>query len=272
MVNIILGSSHFARCLAVLAIFACGFVSAYAQDKKPEATTAATAEKSRPKSDWVKICDKMQVKKKGKDEKDAVQDLEYCLTQQEALSANGSILYAIGLREIKGNPQKVLMITVAYPGPIGIAAAPGMGVTIDGHKDVHRLTYAHCNPSSCTAETQIKDATIAQMKAAKSFKFTAFAANGQPFGKSISLKGFTATLEGQPLDVKTYTAAKRKMLDGIAKRQKEAIESDPKMKQAVEALAEARKNLVGVVEEKKKAVQGTPSEGGRAVKPDPKKK
>ncbi len=285
MIEIDWGSMRFRLGVVVLAAFVFGVTPSFAQDKKPAATKAkpaakkaatknpAATAKNAPKSDWVKICDKMNIKKKDKEGKESVQQLDYCITQQEALAANGTVLYAIGLREVKGDPKKIMMITIAHPQRLGIAVAPGMGMTVDGHKDVHKLRFAHCNPASCTAEYAIKDETIAKMKGAKGFRFTAFAANGQPFGKQISLNGFTSTLEGKPLDVKAYTAAKKQMLEGIVARQKAAIDSDPKMKKAVEALAAARKNLAGVVQEKQKAVQAQqPAAGAPGAKPAPKKK
>ncbi|MBT9288065.1 invasion associated locus B family protein [Prosthecodimorpha staleyi] len=132
---------------------------------------------------WVKLCSKDG------------QNRDVCLIAQELRTDEGQVVGSVAVREIAGDPKKILLIAVP---PLNLIQ-PGLRVGIDKGK-LEEGKYTICFPNACYAEMAVTDAFIATMK--KSTVLVVRTLNMQekqqpyPFG----LAGFKDAYEGPGLD------------------------------------------------------------------------
>ncbi len=84
----------------------------------------------------------------------------------------------------------------------------GSGFKLQIDKDKKPLVFpvSVCHRVGCMAITEVKPDLLKRLKSAKRL-LLAGNSGGQPLMIPISMKGFKETLEGKPIDVKTYKAA-----------------------------------------------------------------
>ena len=159
--------------LAVATVLASG--SAYAQqDAAGGVRTTA----------WIKQCGE-----------DPAQNKNVCTTRSTLVTNQGQFLANAVVFEVQGEARKRLAIAV----PPGMQIQPGLAVQIDDGQQ-REAKYTICFPNACFAELVVDDGIINQMKAGAQLRITTLNQGGQPVGFPISLVGFTASYDGEPLD------------------------------------------------------------------------
>jgi invasion protein IalB len=189
-----------------------------------ECSGRAMAENAKPaaaNSSWVKLCEKS-----GSNSVKTV-----CSTFHETLDAStGNLVAAVSIRETEGAVKPVLQIKV----PSGMILAAGARVAVMSaaqaellkkggaldNKDVKQidLKYTTCSDTSCTAEVEVPQETLAAMKSGGGLLVRTVYASGQPFAFPFTLAGFTTALTGKPVDNQQYQKARDQLLSGIRKR------------------------------------------------------
>lgn len=153
---------------------------------------------------WFKACQKQG-------------DNDTCITQNILLAGNGQLITAVNLLDITGKtPQKVLQVTV----PVGRLIAPGIGMSIDGGQ-TRKLDYSICFADRCIAETQLTDVMIASFKKGGKVTFTSINFQRQRNPVEVSLSGFTAAIDGDPIDQSAIQDRQAELAEQIKKRKED---------------------------------------------------
>ncbi|MGD9783750.1 MAG: invasion associated locus B family protein [Hyphomicrobiaceae bacterium] len=229
----------------VLAAFGIG-APALAQ-KKDEAAkpAAAAADDAAKQSAWVKLCEKAAFPKKGEDGKIALDkdgkplkdEKQICLTHHERLDGNtGMVLVSAAIREVEGQDKKSLMIMV----PLGMAIPAGVRAAVystdqwdkasknekidEASLKPVELKFSLCHPAGCTAEAEADAALVDSMKKGGGIMILALNAGAQPIGFPVPLNGFTAAIEGAPVDNEAYNKARAELMQKIRARQQQLAE------------------------------------------------
>ena len=231
--------AYFAACFGALAALAVltPVAPAVAQEKK---AAAPAKDDGKKKSQWVKLCDKIQINaraEKGKEkEAPAPQQKELCSTMFEAIESNsGQIIVSVGLQQMEGAPKEVLAVMV----PLGVVIPSGVKLAVynaDQWKKAAAnetvelkelkttdLRFAHCLPVGCTAETEATKEIVDSLKKGAGLAVLALWANGNQFTVPVPLTGFDAALNGKPVDNKEYQANRKKLMQAIRQRQIDAM-------------------------------------------------
>lgn len=244
-----------------LGVVALSAATAGAQDKK-NAPAAKPAEKAAPaaaapaagaapagkQSAWVKLCEKVPLVKKDKDNKDVREEKSICLTHHERLDGNtGQVIVSAAIREVEGQDKKSLMIMV----PLGMAVPFGVRAAVYTKEQWEKvsknenidekalkpieLKYSLCHGAGCTAEVDATPEIINSMKAGGGIGVIALHASGNRAAFPVPLDGFNEALAGAPVDNKAYGEARGQLMKQIAARQKELWEQAKKEADAKQA-------------------------------------
>ncbi len=197
-----------------------GLAVAFLAGMASYAPHAMAQEASAPDTPWVKICNTDPKTKK-----------QICLITQELRTKNGQFLSSVAIREIGNEARKTLLVAV----PSGMLIQPGLKIQVDGNKP-QNAKFSICFPNACYAELPINDAVISGMKKGAELQVTALNQQAKPVPFKLTLNGFTAVYEGEPIDaaqlqrkneelqkelVKRAEAARKKLID----EQKKASEA-----------------------------------------------
>jgi invasion protein IalB len=202
---------------AALAQDAAAPAAAPAQPDAPAA--AAPAAGGTPDNPWVKLCGEDKNAKK-----------EICFVQRELRTESGQFLASAGVREVKGEARRILLLQT----PVGMLIQPGMRVQIDAGKQ-DAAKYTICFPNACFAELPITDQFVASLKKGNDLVLTTLNQQAKAVSFKLSLKGFTAAYDGPAID----TAA--------LQRQQEQLQAElqRKAKEAQQKLIDAQKAAEG---------------------------
>jgi invasion protein IalB len=214
-----------------------------AAKKAPEKAPAAAAKGApeAPQSAWVKLCEAGQTVSKDKDGKEVKQDLKICMTMHERLDGNsGMTVVSAAVRKVEGQDKLFFMIMV----PTEVVLKPGMRATfippdlwdkaVKGEQvdekrlKEYRLDYTICHPGGCNAEIDASPELMASLKSSGGFMVTFLHIAGQRAIIPVALGGFDAAMNGNPVDNKAYTDARRQLMTQIAQRQREIFEEQKK--------------------------------------------
>lgn len=214
-----------------------------APKKAPEKAPAAAAKGAAevPQTAWVKLCEAGQTVTKDKDGKEVKQDLKICMTMHERLDGNsGMTVVSAAVRKVEGQDKLYFMIMV----PTEVVLKPGMRATfippdlwdkaVKGEQvdekrlKEYRLDYTICHPGGCNAEIDASPELMASLKSSGGFMVTFLHIAGQRAIIPVALGGFDAAMNGQPVDNKAYTDARRQLMTQIAQRQREIFEEQKK--------------------------------------------
>lgn len=233
----------------LVAAVALGAGSALAQQKKADPKAAAAATAAASQSAWVKLCEKAPVLVKGKDGKEERAEKSICLTHHERLDGNtGMVLVSAAIRNVEGQDKQHLMVMV----PLGMAIQPGLRAKIyektmwdaaqknekvdDSKLEAVKLHFSLCHPAGCTAEIDMTPDLLNKMKTGAGMMVFSINANGQVIAFPVPLTGFSAALNGAPIDNVKYSEARKQLMQQIALRQQAMVE-EYKKKQAAAAKA-----------------------------------
>lgn len=173
----------------------------------PQGTSNAQEAADGPEP-WTKICTTHKKSKK-----------EICLISQEIRSASGQFLASVAIREIDGDKGRTALISV----PPGMLLQPGIRFKVDDNED-HEVKYGICFQKYCYSELPIKKAIIDEMKGGNNLTVTTFSQQGKAIGFELTLSGFTATYDGDPIDPAEIKAQREKAKQESAEKARLARE------------------------------------------------
>ena len=166
--------------LAALALSTSAF---FAPVVRAEDAPAAPAANAGPPQGWFKVCTKQE-------------DNDVCIVQNLLTANSGQLITAVGLIIVSGKVNRKLM-QVSVPSARMIPV--GIGMQIDDGK-AQKLDYAVCMPDKCVAEVPLTDAMINSLKKGTDVVFTSVNFQKAPNPIKISLNGFGAAFDGDPME------------------------------------------------------------------------
>ena len=153
-----------------------------------------------PSQGWFKICAKQA-------------DVDLCNTQYQLLADNGQLITAVSLLDIKGKTnKKVFQVSV----PPGRLIQPGIGMSI-GTGNPTKMDYAICFSDRCIAELELTDKLLAALKKGSELTLSSINFQRQANPVKISLAGFTAAVDGEPIQQTDAAAKEKEVQDWVAK-------------------------------------------------------
>lgn len=164
--------------------------TAIAQDANPAAAA------------WVKVCNQEPKSKKN-----------ICLTTQEIRADTGQFLASVAIREIGENEKRSLIIAV----PPGMLLQPGLRLQVDKNKQ-HEIKYGICFPNACYAELNIDETVIAEMKRGNELILTSLNQQAKAINFQLTLSGFTASYDGDPIDPAQLQVQQQKLRDELQQK------------------------------------------------------
>ena len=182
--------------------------------------STAQAQQQQPQvpQGWFKVCSKQE-------------DNDICNVQFIRTANTGQLLTAVNLIQITGKVNRAIFQIAV---PTGRVIPAGIGLQIDGGQ-AQKIDYAICLPDRCIAEAPLSDALVASLKKGGELTLTSINFQNQPNPISISLNGFTAAFDGEPLKQSEVESRQQQLQEAIEKRredfQKRLQEEQEKAKQ-----------------------------------------
>ena len=153
-----------------------------------------------PQQGWFKTCNENGSNK-------------VCIVQNYARAENGQILTAVGLiRPEGGSGQPMIQVTV----PTFRLIPAGVGVQIDTSAP-QKLEYAICTNEQCIAQAPLTDTLVNAMKRGGKVTFTSVNVRQQPNPVDVTLSGFTAAFDGDPISQPDLVESQRNLDESIKK-------------------------------------------------------
>lgn len=178
---------------ATLGMFAFA-VPAFAQD----------AAANTPSGEWFKVCTKQN-------------DVDICNVQIARTAATGQLLTAVNLIQITGKTNRALFQIAV---PTGRVIPAGVGLQIDGGA-AQKINYAICLPDRCIAEAPLTPDLVASLKKGGGLTLTTVNFQNQPNPIEITLNGFTAAFDGDPIKQSELEDKQQQLQAEIEKRKEE---------------------------------------------------
>ena len=193
---------------AFLPLLALGFVktSAYAQQQAPLPTG------------WFKACTSQG-------------ENTICNVQNIRTGSTGQLITAVNLIQVTG-AQNNALFQIAVPS--GRIIPPGIAMQVDGGNP-SKIDYAICLPDRCIAEAPLTESLVNTFKKGGELTLTTINFQQQQNPITVSLSGFTAAFDGDPLEQSEVEARQEELQAEIEKRREEfqqrLIEEQEKAKQ-----------------------------------------
>ncbi|WP_316862413.1 invasion associated locus B family protein [uncultured Cohaesibacter sp.] len=168
-----------------------------------QAQTAETEQNAAPQ--WLKFCSE-----------DAKTKKQLCAITQELKAETGQFLASISVRELEGAKRKALVIAITP----GMLLRHGLTIQIDKGKQI-KGTFSICFPNACFSDVAVDETFIEQMKKGAVVSVTALNQQAQPVRFDLSLNGFTASYDGDPIDLQKTAEEQKKLQDLLRKRAEE---------------------------------------------------
>jgi invasion protein IalB len=183
------------------------------------ASAAQAQQAQQPPQGWFKVCSKQE-------------DNDICNVQFIRTANTGQLLTAVNLIQITGKVNRAIFQIAV---PTGRVIPAGIGMQIDGGQ-AQKIDYAICLPDRCIAEAPLSDALVASLKKGGELTLTSINFQNQPNPIKISLSGFTAAFDGEPLKQSEVESRQQQLQEAIEKRredfQKRLQEEQEKAKQS----------------------------------------
>nr|WP_272211301.1 invasion associated locus B family protein [Marinicella sp. W31]MDC2877189.1 invasion associated locus B family protein [Marinicella sp. W31] len=171
-------------------------------------TGAATAQEQQPAQQggglptqgWFKTCNENA-------------DAKVCIVQNYARAENGQVLTAVGLIIPEGeNGQPTLQVTV----PTFRIIPAGVAMQID-NSSPQRINFEICTAEQCIARAPLTDTLVSAMKRGGQVTFTSVNVRQQPNPVDVTLSGFTAAFDGDPISQPDLVESQRNLDESIQK-------------------------------------------------------
>lgn len=186
------------KTLSIALAFA-GTLAAAAPTFAQQAAGAAT-----PREGWFKVCTKQG-------------ENDICNVQNIRSASTGQLLTAVNLIQITGATNRALF-QIAVPTGRIIPAAVAM--KIDGGAN-QKINYSICLPDRCVAEAPLTNDLVAALKRGGELTLTTVNFQNQPNPIKVSLNGFTAAFDGDPLQQSEVEDKQKELQAEIEKRREE---------------------------------------------------
>ena len=185
------------------------------------ASAAQAQQQQAPKipQGWFKVCSKQE-------------DNDICNVQNIRTANTGQLLTAVNLIQITGKVNRAIFQIAV---PTGRVIPAGIGMQIDGGQ-AQKIEYAICLPDRCIAEAPLSETLVNSLKKGGSMTLTSINFQNQPNPIEISLSGFTAAFDGDPLQQSEVESRQQQLQEAIKQRredfQKRLQEEQEKAKQS----------------------------------------
>jgi invasion protein IalB len=160
------------------------------------------AQQAAAKAPWVKVCNQ-----------DPNSQKDVCLTTQEIRADSGQFLASVAVREIGGEEKQSLVIAV----PTGMLVQPGLRLQIDKNKQ-REIKYGICFPNACYAELPIDPSVVTEMKRGNNLVLTTLNQQAKPINFKLTLVGFTASYDGDPIDPEQLRAQQETLREELQQK------------------------------------------------------
>ncbi|MEL6919914.1 MAG: invasion associated locus B family protein [Pseudomonadota bacterium] len=157
-----------------------------------------------PSGEWFKVCSKSA-------------DNDICNVQNIRTAQTGQLLTAVNLIQITGKTNRSLFQIAV---PTGRVIPAGIALQIDGG-EARRINYAICLPDRCIAEAPLTDELVAALKRGGSMRLTSVNFQQQQNPIDVTLNGFTAAFDGEPLQQSELQTRQQELQAEIEKRREE---------------------------------------------------
>lgn len=164
----------------------------------------AQAQQAQVPAGWFKVCTKQA-------------DNDVCNVQNVRTAANGQLLTAVNLIQITGKTNRAIFQVAV---PTGRVIPPGVGLQIDGGQAA-KIDYSICLPDRCIAEAPLTEELVASLKAGGEMTLTTVNFQQQPNPIPVSLNGFTAAFDGDPLQQSELETRQQELQAEIQRRREE---------------------------------------------------
>ncbi len=177
----------------------------------PAIAMAQDAPKAPGPNQWTKLCRN-------------VEDQKRCQTQFAKVAAgSGQTVAAISIEELTQGDETKKALSVVLP-PERLLSA-GVGLQVDNGQ-MQKLDYTICplRPSPiCIAQAPINDKQLDAFR--KGGKLTVLSLNpmGQKTPIEVTLSGFAAAYDGEPVDASTYSAEQNAQSEELKKKREEWV-------------------------------------------------
>lgn len=161
---------------------------------------ANAQQQQQPPEGWFKACTKQE-------------EVDICNVQNIIIAESGQLVTAVSMLTLEGQVnQRVFQVTV----PSGRAIPPGIGMQIDGGQ-TQQLDYVVCLPDRCIAEAPLDDTIVNAFKRGQAVSLTSVNFQNQQSPIQISLEGFTAVFDGEPMQQSDLEARQRQLQDYVSR-------------------------------------------------------
>ncbi|MDN2566345.1 invasion associated locus B family protein [Aquibium sp. A9E412] len=193
---------------AAAGLLAAGVGAAFAQQQQQQVPRG-----------WFKACTKQE-------------DVDICNVQNIMVADSGQLLTGLSLIEVKGKVNRqVFQITV----PSGRMLPPGIGLQVDNGA-TQKIDYVICLPDRCIAEAPLSDQLVGSFKRGSELTLTSVNFQNQPNPIKVTLQGFTAAYDGEPLQQADIEDRQKKLQEFVNKNNEDFArklkEEQEKAKQA----------------------------------------
>jgi invasion protein IalB len=189
----------------------------------PATTPRANAQQQQqpPTNGWYKVCSKQE-------------ENDICNVTFQSMAPTGQLVTAISLLQVKGNINgQKFQVTV----PPGRLLPSGIKVRIDENEGF-TLPYLVCFPQRCIAEANLSQELVDRMKSGGQMTVTSTNFQAKPNPVAITLAGFTAAFDGEPLKQDELEARQRQLQEELQQKAEEQRrklqEAQSKAKQGTE--------------------------------------
>ena len=153
---------------------------------------------------WFKVCTKQE-------------DNDICNVQNIRTANTGQLLTAVNLIQISGKVNRAIFQIAV---PTGRVIPAGIGMQIDGGQ-TRKIDYAICLPDRCIAEAPMTEELVSTLKRGGEMKLTSVNFQNQPNPISITLQGFTAAFDGEPLQQSEVESRQKQLQEAIEQRRED---------------------------------------------------
>lgn len=174
---------------------------ASAQEKTEETAAAKPAD-----NPWFKICNINKDTKK-----------EVCVLNIQVLSPEKKPIAQVRIIEQKGTSAKLLSIVM----PPGLLIQPGMRIQID-KSNIGTAKFQVCTPQACVAEASLGSKFIGSLKRGSEMDIVGIDQARKQAGFKVTLSGFTAAYDGDPIDPKELQAKTETLQQKLQRKADEA--------------------------------------------------
>ena len=119
----------------------------------------------------------------------------------------------LAARKVDGRPQWEVLAML----PLGFSIPEGAEVHIDKKAPI-KLNFTTCDAAGCFAQANLPDAALEDLKGGQEVSYSGIDARGGSILVPLSLGGFKAAFDGNPMPIETYNAEMRRVAETIAVR------------------------------------------------------